>query len=323
MPADRTAARRAWALSLTLHGAVLAGLLALPHRPPGPVGMVSIDTRAGDAMAVGLILLDDPAPRPPAAPSPLPPVPAEPLPVPVAWVPPPPPLPPPITEAAPAPAEPVATAAIQPVAHREQANSGVARHPAANAAGSPGSAPVLRPAAELPPGTATAFFGVPAVGKSVVFVIDRSASMGLANRLDRAKRELFASLRLLPPSARFQVIAYHRAAEPLRLGDRDGLLPATPDTVAAALAALAGLSAEGGTDHTQALRAALTLQPDVIYFLTDEDELTSADVQRVSRLNRGRVCIHALCLVPPAGAETPMRELARGNRGVFRVVSSE
>jgi hypothetical protein len=166
----------------------------------------------------------------------------------------------------------------------------------------------------------TAFFGVPAVGKSVVFVIDRSASMGLAGRLDRARREVAASLRLLPPAARFQVIAYHRAAEPVRVDGRDGLLPATPAAVAAAGAALDRLTAEGSTDHVLALKAALTLRPDVIYFLTDEDDLTWADVRAVTRLNGGRACVHALCLVePPAGGETPLRALARHNRGEFRV----
>src|SRR5439155_9282852 len=108
-------------------------------------------------------------------------------------------------------------------------------------------------------GAATAFFGVPAAGQSVVFVIDRSASMGLAGRLDRAKREVAASLGLLPPSAKFQVIAYHRAAAPLRIRGQSGLLPATPDVVAAAVAAVEGLSAEGGTDHSRALRTALAL----------------------------------------------------------------
>jgi hypothetical protein len=176
------------------------------------------------------------------------------------------------------------------------------------------------PKVELPPGAATAFFGVPAVGRSVVFVIDRSGTMGLADRLVRARREVAASLRLLPPSATFQVIAYNKAAEPMRVGGHDGLLPAVPDIIAAAVARLDGLSPEGGTDHLRALQLALNLRPDVIYFLTDEDDLTLGQVREVARLNRG-ACIHALCLVPPRpGSETPLQRLAQGNRGVFKVV---
>jgi hypothetical protein len=178
------------------------------------------------------------------------------------------------------------------------------------------------PAAELPPGAATTFFGVPAVGKSVVFVIDRSMSMGLDGRLDRAKREVVASLRRLLPSARFQVIAYDRAAEPLAIRGQSGLLPATADAVNAAVAAVERLRAEGSTDHRGALFAALALEAEVIYFLTDEDELKLEDVRLFTRNNRRQVCVHALCLVPPAaGAETPMQALARQNRGVFRAVA--
>ena len=67
------------------------------------------------------------------------------------------------------------------------------------------------------------------------------------------------------------------------------------------------------------LTEAIDLGPDVIYFLTDEDDLESRDVLAVTRRNRGRVSIHALCLVPPGG-ESPMQRLARDNRGVFQVV---
>ena len=108
----------------------------------------------------------------------------------------------------------------------------------------------------------------------------------------------------------------------MRVGGQSGLLAATPDVVAAAVAAVEALSAEGGTDHLRALQRALALQPDVIYFLTDEDDLKSNDVSQFTQLNHGRVCVHALCLVPPMpGRETPMQALARGNRGVFHVVS--
>jgi hypothetical protein len=169
----------------------------------------------------------------------------------------------------------------------------------------------------LPVGAVTAFFGVPAVGRSVVFVLDRSASMGLAGRLERAKRELAASLRLLPATARFQVIAYNRRAEPVRVPGITGLLPATASD--AVIAAVEALPAEGSTDHAAALTAALALGPDVVYFLTDEDDLELRDVKAVTRRNHGRVCIHAICLTATAG-ETPMRALARENRGTFRAV---
>jgi hypothetical protein len=318
MSAERTAARRAWALSSALHGAILAVLLARPV-PPADAPPVGVVTTARDGHSIALVALESP-PAPAAQPVSQPADPRHLLPA----APPPALSPllqtltaPPTLPAAPSLSfVPTVSSAVQPVVHREPAPA-----PVANARGSPGPMSPPKPVAALPPGAVTAFFGVPAVGKSVVFVIDRSASMGLDGRLDRARREVAASLRLLPPAARFQVIAYNRAAEPLRANGLYGLLPATPDAVAAAVAALDSLTAEGATDHLRALKAALTLRPDVIYFLTDEDDLTWADVRAVTQLNRGTVCMHALCLVPtPPGRETPMQALARANRGLFRVV---
>jgi hypothetical protein len=172
----------------------------------------------------------------------------------------------------------------------------------------------------LPPGTATRFFGIPARGQSVVFVIDRSASMGLHGRLERARRELVAALERLPASARFQVIAYDRSAEPLVFAGRRGLLPAEPSAVAAAIAAIERLHAEGSTDHGAAIFAALALNPDVVYFLTDDDELTPEQVREATRRNRGRSTIHALCFVSPFGT-TALAELARRNQGTFRIIA--
>jgi hypothetical protein len=313
MSANRTARNEAWIVSLVLHAGLLAAVVAIVARPREQVsGPITVRTR-DTGHEIGVVLLDEPASRS---------VQIQPIPLPV-----------PDNQIAPlTPAvQPTPEGPIQPVEHRAP----VENRPNAPALGSPDSktpgahdpgspkvevyvAPV--PGPSLPPGTATEFFGVPAVGTSVVFVLDRSASMGLDGRLDRARHELADSLRQLPPTARFQVIAYNKAAEPVRVPGTYGLLPATPVNVAAAIVAVGSMPAEGGTDHRQALQTALALGPDVIYFLTDEDDLEPRDVQAVTRLNHNRVSIHALCLVPPSGGEMPMQMLARGNRGAFKVV---
>jgi hypothetical protein len=312
MSVNHVARNEAWITSLLMHVALLAGVIAVVGRPRETAeGPVVIDTRDG-GHEIGVVMLTESLERPA-------PIPAAPL--------------PPISVAVAPPVEPPAPPAppstpVQTVEHREPAV-----RPAATVGGSPSISPTppapLAPppppvahgsGSSLPAGTATEFFGVPAVGKSVVFVLDRSASMGLDGRLERARRELAASLRRLPPSARFQVIAYNRTADPVRLPGRFGLLPATPDAVEGVIAAVESLPAEGGTDHAAALTAAVGLGPDVIYFLTDEDDLEMKDVEAVTRRNHDRVCIHALCLVAPTNGETPMMVLARSNRGVFRVV---
>ena len=66
--------------------------------------------------------------------------------------------------------------------------------------------------------------------KTVVYVVDRSMSMGF-HALARARREVLASLRRLPPTARFQVIAYNREAEPLTIDGRSDLLSADENTL--------------------------------------------------------------------------------------------
>jgi hypothetical protein len=291
MPADPRSASRAWMTSLVLHTAVLfAGVVIAfwPARDRGPVTFPVIDTRS---MPIGLVLLESvshstQAPGAQSLPDTLP----------SAVVPT--PAPPAIPDANVRPAEYIA--------------------PATGTESSSSSPPDIKPQQTdpLPPGAITTFCGVPTVGKSVVFVIDRSASMGLDGRFERARREIAVSLRRLPPDSRFQVIAYHRSSELLA---GPGLVLATMESVEAGLSALERLIPEGGTDHSKALRTAMALQPDVICFLTDDDDLTPDQVREITRLNRSKASIHALCFIEPFG-DSSMPILAKQNRGLFRVV---
>jgi hypothetical protein len=172
-------------------------------------------------------------------------------------------------------------------------------------------------------GAAGGMFSLPATASSVVYVLDRSVSMGVNNKLDLACRELLASLRRLPTSSRFQVIAYNTSAEPLAIGGRIDLLPAEPAVIEEVASTLHHLVAAGGTDHVQALRRGLALHPDVLFFVTDADDLPVAQIELVSRCNRG-TAIHAIELARrrnprPDGA---LAQLARGNGGTYRQVSA-
>src|SRR5690606_22343452 len=84
-----------------------------------------------------------------------------------------------------------------------------------------------------------------------------------------------------------------------------------------------GISADGGTEHMQALAMALRLSPDVIFFLTDADqpELTPNELARIDRLNRGTT-IHAIefGFGPQRNAHNFLVELARRNHGEHRYV---
>jgi hypothetical protein len=172
-------------------------------------------------------------------------------------------------------------------------------------------------------GAATSFFQIPATGRSVVYVIDRSASMGLNGAWAAARRELQASLDRLGSEVCFQIIAYNRGAEPLRIGGHTDLVPATSDHKRQAMLLVEFLRAEGGTDHLAALKRALLLQPDVIFFLTDADDLTPILVQSVTQFNHGRTVIHAVELSPShhSSGTPPLQDLARGNRGMYQRVN--
>lgn len=163
----------------------------------------------------------------------------------------------------------------------------------------------------------------PAVGtaRSVVYVIDCSLSMGLRGALETAKRELLARLEHLSPSTRFQVIFYNREAQPLKIGGSQELLPGTDEVRRATAALISDVRAGGSTDHLTALRQALLLRPEVIYLATDADDLTTAIVREVTRLNRERVVLHTLDLAAgrPEGDDA-LRDLAARNRGTYRAI---
>jgi hypothetical protein len=165
-------------------------------------------------------------------------------------------------------------------------------------------------------------FPLPATAASVVYVLDCSVSMARDRRLDFARSELIASLRRLPPTVLFQVIDYNDYVESLLLDGRSSLLPAEPAIVDKAISHLRALEAGGDTNHFAALRRGLDLHPDVLFFLTDADDLRSEEIAAVTRRNRGSI-IHTIELTRRRASqpEGPLARLARDNHGCYRCVS--
>lgn len=147
-------------------------------------------------------------------------------------------------------------------------------------------------------GTSTEVFGLTGVGTKFVYVFDRSGSMANFNGrpLLAAKMELIESLNDLDSVHQFQIIFYNERPkiferEPgkaeLVWGDTEG------KTLAREF--VSQITATGGTEHLAAIKLALGMRPDVVFFLTDADEpqLTFNELQRIQRWNRGSV-IHAI-----------------------------
>jgi Ca-activated chloride channel family protein len=191
---------------------------------------------------------------------------------------------------------------------------------------SPGSARTGLPAGsqegKYPTNDSTVFFDLPATGKRIVFVIDRSTSMGLTGALNAAKHALRESIRHLPVGAAFQVIAYNRAAEPLLIDHGRNLAPATSENKERAEELIDALRAEGGSAHLPALKRALSFRPDTIYFLSDANGMTVEEMNEATRLNHDHAVIHTIELTTSrrTSDSTMLRQFANANRGEYRSV---
>jgi hypothetical protein len=119
---------------------------------------------------------------------------------------------------------------------------------------------------------AGAFFGLRPIGKRFVFVMDCSKSMNhphdseAKTRFKRMKMELLKSVATMDPEMQFFIVFFNDLAIPM---PTTGLAPAFPDTKIRFLSWANTIKAIGNTEPTHAMRIAMKLNPDVIYFLTD------------------------------------------------------
>jgi len=167
-----------------------------------------------------------------------------------------------------------------------------------------------------------AYYGIAAKGKRVVYVIDRSLSMGLNGTFHQACKELLRSMDRLPADARFQVILYNRHAEPLHVNGSADFLPAETELLDQASLLIRRARSEGGTDHLQAIKAAFRLHPDTIYLATDADDLTRETVDAVARCNKSKTVIHAIEVTRwlDPGRSALLKNLAEANGGTYHAV---
>lgn len=168
-------------------------------------------------------------------------------------------------------------------------------------------------------GYGTTFFGTEARARSFAFVIDRSGSMAFQDALTVAKKELMRSLRPLPSEARIAVIFYNQVPKRIEVGGSANLVPATESNKAEVETQLARLLPEGGTDHMEALRIALAMKPEVIFFLTDADLMTYSDVNKLVQDDLG-VRIQTIHFSPGSAlpGQSPLKRLAAATGGAYR-----
>jgi hypothetical protein len=252
---DRRGLRRAIAASVGLHLLIALAVVLAVRSTPETIERHGIDTRADDVAVImsaderSIPITFEATKPPPAEP------PAEP-----------PAAPPALSQAEPA-RTPHATAV--PNALTADILNRI-RRPTAHRPPSPTSDPNVKPAGATP---APPIHGAMTPGKTVVYVLDCSGSMGEFGKLAVARAALAATLRQQPGEVRFQVVAYNTTARALLPG---ACVPASAANRDAAEGELAKLVAVGRSNHAEAVRLALTLRPDIVVLLTDAEELSAA-----------------------------------------------
>jgi len=171
-------------------------------------------------------------------------------------------------------------------------------------------------------GPGTQFFGARDHARSFAYVIDCSGSMATRNSLEIAKREMLSSINQLPPDAQFAVIFYNLQARMLSnpLGQR-GLMGATVTNKARVQTQLETIAPLGGTDHMLALRQALKLKTEVIFFLTDADLMTNGDVNDIlAEVGSTRIQAVEFGRGTELGQRSPLGRLATTTGGSYRYI---
>lgn len=177
--------------------------------------------------------------------------------------------------------------------------------------------------------TTTNLFGVSGSGSRFVYVFDRSDSMnGYGGKpLRAAKAELLRSLRTLSERQRFQLIFYNDKPKPFKVSGLPlQLLRGEPSMLDRAGRYVDAIAAFGGTEHDTALKMALRMGPDVIFFLTDAriPRLSQTELLTIRRrAEESATTIHAIEFgtEPIAPVDSFLRDLAAQNGGQYQYIN--
>ncbi len=169
-------------------------------------------------------------------------------------------------------------------------------------------------------GMKSSFFGIHVDARRVVYVVDASTSMNrpydgeAKTRFGQMKLELAKSILSLKPEQQFFIIFFNEHPIPM---PANGMANAIGENQQQYLTWMAGVPATGLTDPRPSISLALTLNPDVVYFLTDG--AFPRDVQSdLSKLKQS-VQINTIAF-GDIKAEKSLKPLAMRNRGRFAFV---
>jgi hypothetical protein len=153
--------------------------------------------------------------------------------------------------------------------------------------------------------------------RRIVYVVDRSGSM--ADSMDFVKYMMKRSIGELPEEFGFDIIFF--SSGPIVEMPPHRLLDATERNKQLALKFIDGVTVQGKSDPSEALRRAFDLKPELIYLLS-RGQFDPKIVDLTKQLNaRNMVAIHAITFIHNDG-EKVLKQVASANGGNYKFFSA-
>jgi hypothetical protein len=165
------------------------------------------------------------------------------------------------------------------------------------------------------------FFGILNAGQRIVYVVDASKSMNrpyegeAKTRFGQLKIELARSILNLKQEQQFFIIFFNEHPNPMPAAGPENAIPQFQQKY---LTWMASVQATGLTDPRPALSMALSLNPDVIYLLTDGGFPRESHAD-LANMRQARARIHTIAFGDPR-AEGLLKAIALHNGGTFAFV---
>jgi hypothetical protein len=167
----------------------------------------------------------------------------------------------------------------------------------------------------------TSFFGSQAKANRVVFLVDNSGSMK-HGRMETTLFELARSIESLSKEQEFYVVFYSDRAYPMLYPNSEMKpLAATPENKQKLFAWLQTVELCSGGALLKAVDIAESLDPHVVYVLSDGDITSSNTLSRLTTAGNRTFAIHTLGMgvAKPQDAQN-LLAIAQANRGTFQMV---
>jgi uncharacterized protein with von Willebrand factor type A (vWA) domain len=165
------------------------------------------------------------------------------------------------------------------------------------------------------------FFGI-VTGKArkIAYVVDHSGSM--TDTIVYLQNEVKRSIRSLESDQSF-FLTFFSSGPTIDFPTNAGAMaPAEINYKREAYEFISKIKAQGQTDPSDSLKKAFTLQPDVIYILTD-GEFAPMIADLIKQLNaKHKVRINTICFINADGQKL-LKSIAEDNNGKYRFVNEE